>query len=467
MKGKIRFVTFAISKYGGIIQHIENKFQAFKDLGYDCDIILLDYVKTVSNNNTKNKIKNLEQGVFEKNMNIRSSYKGYSKSETTGYWSNPYFGWLLPETNILPALHKDTVQKFKELTEDVDLIIWSFAPTKNLKFKGFNWWHEFFDLPKTTKQILTIHDGYYDLRNQWSELLKGKVDFMECVHVTSLKACQNFSIPRFLNLDSRVVDENSFDNLTYKKDREFDFLSCHIFKTMKRMQFLVGSVPYIESDKILIGGSGVEQYKMSSEEKVYNQYMVHKKTDPDCEDFDIGKSLWKRAEENGMTFVGQLNKEEMTQFFQNTKFAIDISYSTHYAKYVKTHLNGFIIEAIINGCYPILTDYRDDNVEDDVVFNNLRAIYVSPKDTLKQIGTKISEVLEMSEEKYLEDTYHNLVFAMEYLSSLKNVENIIDVVFHNKKENVLTGQTTTELLSQAKKTMTEFFGYEGLSIFNL
>ena len=461
---KIRFVTFALAKYGGIISHIEAKYKAFKDLGHDVDIIVLDYIKDIPKNQFTNKLEKLESGKFQESLDIKSQNGGYSKSEVTGYWSNPYYGWLLPDTNRIPCLNPNSVDKFKEAVKDVDLIIWSFVPTKTSEAKGFNWWHKYFELPKKTRQILSVHDGYYDLRNSWSNLLKNKIELLECVHITSLNACDVFDIPRTLSLDSRYVSEKNFDNITYPKDREFDFVAAHIFKSMKRMEDLVAAVPYVDSESILVAGSGIELYYMmtDNEEKQKPKYTVSLKTDPDASNSDIGKSLWKRAEENGMTYLGIIENETVNDLLLNSKFAIDPSFCTHYAKYVNTHLNGFIIEAIVNGCYPILRNYRKDRVENDFIFQRLNAIYIPYDATPKEFGKYLNEALKMSEDKYLEGVYNNMELAMEILNPKSNMKKLLKTVFKGKTDDVLKGKSNDKIKSDAEKIMFDFFKYEKL-----
>ena len=461
---KIRFVTFALAKYGGIISHIEAKYKAFKDLGHDVDIIVLDYIKDIPKNQFTNKLEKLESGKFQESLDIKSQNGGYSKSEVTGYWSNPYYGWLLPDTNRIPCLNPNSVDKFKEAVKDVDLIIWSFVPTKTSEAKGFNWWHKYFELPKKTRQILSVHDGYYDLRNSWSNLLKNKIELLECVHITSLNACNVFDIPRTLSLDSRYVSEKNFDNITYPKDREFDFVAAHIFKSMKRMEDLVAAVPYVDSESILVAGSGIELYYMmtDNEEKQKPKYTVSLKTDPDALNSDIGKSLWKRAEENGMTYLGIIENETVNDLLLNSKFAIDPSFCTHYAKYVNTHLNGFIIEAIVNGCYPILRNYRKDRVKNDFIFQRLNAIYIPYDATPKEFGKYLNEALKMSEDKYLEGVYNNMELAMEILNPKRNMKKLLNTVFKGKTDDVLKGESNDKIKSDAEKIMFDFFKYEKL-----
>lgn len=463
---KIRFATFAIAKYGGIVAHIEAKFKALEEMGHDVDIIILDYLQNVPKAGYEKKVSELESGMYQDKLDIKSQNGGYALSEITGYWFNPYYGWLLPpDTNRIACLNREGLEHWKKAVEDVDLIIWSFIPTKTSEAKGFDWWHEYFDLPDSITQVLSIHDGYYDMRNSWTNLLKEKIAFFECVHITSYNACEVFDIPRLLNLDSRFID-NKIKNLAPMSDRPVDFFAAHIFKSMKRMEDLVSAVPYTELPRtIMVAGSGIELYYMMTEDRAKQKpkYTVSKKTDPDCLLEEEGMSLWERAEEHGMEYLGLISNEQVNYLLENCKFAIDPSFSTHYAKYVNTHLNGFIIEAIINGAYPVLRNYRDDVVENDIIFRDLKAIYIPHKATPKEFADYMNEALRMSEKDFKSDIEHNFKLAKKLLNPVINMERLISIAKNPDKISKLEkGEATFKIMDDGLKIMSEHFGYEEL-----
>jgi len=460
---KIKFVTFSIAKYGGIIGHIETKFEALKNQGHEVDIIILDYKKTLNTAGYEKKVRSMEDGSFQEKLEIKSQNGGYTKSDITGYWSNPYYGWLLePYVNIIPCLDKDSLELWYASVDDCDLLIWSFIPTKTSDAKGFNWWHLYFDLPKRIKQVLTIHDGYYDLRNTWTNLLKNKISFFECVHITSYNACEVFDIPRMLSLDSRKIP----DKLPYVplEQKSVDFFSAHIWKSMKRMDEFLLAIPYLHHEHItLVAGSGIELYYMMTEDKAKQKasYTVSKKTDPDCIDEHIGMSIFKRAEDYGMEFLGLIDTENVNYLLKNSKFAVDPSFCTHYAKYVNTHLNGFIIEAIVNGCYPILRNYRKDEIENDFIFQNLRAIYIPYEATPKEFARYLNDALKIRPKQYEEDIRHNFELAKSILNPEINMKNLIEVAGSRKMISELEiGKSNKKLRDNADSIMKDFFKYE-------
>ncbi len=463
---KIRFATFAIAKYGGIIAHIEAKFKALRELGHDVDIIILDYINNIPENQFNKKLEKLESGEFQDSLDIKSQNGGYVKSEITGYWFNPYYGWLLePNKNRIACLNPEGLEIWKRETKDVDLIIWSFIPTKTSEAKGFNWWHKYFELPKKIIQVLSIHDGYYDMRNSWTNLLKSKITLFECVHITSYNACEVFDIPRLLNLDSRYIDKEA-DEFVKFEDKPIDFFAAHIFKSMKRMEDLVSAVPHlVKPHSTMVAGSGIELYYMMTEnkEKQKPKYTVSIKTDPDCEKKDVGLSLWERAENHGMEYLGLIDNSTVNFLLSQSKFAIDPSFSTHYAKYVNTHLNGFIIEAIINGCYPILRNYRKDVVENDFIFAELKAIYIPHDATPREFAEYLEEARRMPVKKYKKDLKHNLELAKELLNPAVNMEILTTVVnSQSLLEELEVGKSTKKINDEAVKIMKNHFKYAEL-----
>jgi len=462
---KIRFATFAIAKYGGIVAHIEAKFKALQDLGHDVDIIILDYVNSIPENQYDKKLEKLESGDFQDSLEIKSQNGGYAKSEITGYWFNSYYGWLLkPNTNRIACLNEETgLDYWNKALEGVDLIIWSFVPTKTSEAKGFNWWHRYFEIPESIKQVLTIHDGYYDMRNSWTNLLKSKIKFFECVHITSYEACKVFDIPRLLNLDSRYIDDENTTPFLGMEERSVDFFAAHIFKSMKRMEDLVSAVPYLFKATTMVAGSGIELYYMMTDnvEKQKPKYTVSVKTDPDCLKKDVGKSLWTRAEEHGMEYLGLISNEEVNFLLRNSKFAIDPSFSTHYAKFVNTHLNGFIIEAIINGCYPVLRNYRKDVVEEDFIFRDLKAIYIPYDSTPAEFGEYLNKAKEMCPKKFKKDIRHNFELAKDLLNPNLNMQLLLEVVnAQSLIKQLEVGKSTKKIQDEAVKIMTSHFKYD-------
>jgi hypothetical protein len=464
-KLKIRICTFDIAKYGGIVKNVESRVQAFKEMGHDVDIIFLTYNKTIPINSYNKKIKDLEDGVWQDKQDYRSQAGGYTKSEITGYWRNSYYGWLLPPyTNRIPIFADNALELWHKALEDVDLVFWSFTPTKTKEAKGLNFWPKFFDLPERTKQVMAVHDGYFDIRNSWIRYLSEKITLLDCVHLSAYNCCDNFDIPRQLNFASRYIPDNL--HLTTMSERPVDFFAAHVFKSMKKMEDLLSLTPHLnKGSSMWIGGSGIELYYMTTtdESKFKPKYTASLKTDPDCDPDEIGMSLWERAKKHGMEHMGFMSNEDVYMVQKNAKFSVDPSFSKHYAQYSNTHLNGFTIEAIINGSYPVLRDTRglvEPKCEiEDIIHEELRAIYVPWDVTPKQFAGYLNEALKMKSEKYLEDIQHNFKLAQILFDPVINMKRVIDNSMSTKKLKRLScGENSEVVIKHSEKIMTEFFG---------
>lgn len=464
-KLKIRICTFDVAKYGGIVQNVEGRVKAFKEMGHDVDIIFLTYNKNLSVDVYNRKIKEFESGKWQKHQSDKSQGGGYEKSEITGYWKNSYYGWFLPpNTNRIPIFADNALELWHEAIMDADLLFWSFMPTKTKEAKEFSDWPKFFDLPKKIKQVFAVHDGYYDIRTSWVRYLAPKITYLDCVHVSAYNCCSNIEIPRFLNFASRYIP----DKLPFKplSERPVDFFAAHVFKSMKKMEDILSAVPHLEPEtSVIIAGSGIELYYMMAEDedKKKPRYMVSKKTDPDCKKKDIGLSLWERAVNYGMEHLGFMASKDVYFTQQNAKFCIDPSFSTHYAKYSHTHLNGFTIEAIINGSYPVLRDtkgiVKTDFEIDDIIYDELRAIYIPWNATPKEFASILNEAKNMSEKKFKRDIEHNFELAKALFDPKYNMLKVLEIAFN--KQAVLElecGTNSDKVLKDSEKVMTDFFG---------
>ena len=123
------------------------------------------------------------------------------------------------------------------------------------------------------------------------------------------------------------------------------------------MDELVRAIPYVAEEipehVTIVGGADIEYNYMTSIKKVKPNYLANKKSDPDLNDELIGERIWDMAEIYGMDYQGMLPKSTMDEYYKRSKYFIDPSWSTHYAQYNRTNINSSLIEAVINGCYPV------------------------------------------------------------------------------------------------------------------
>lgn len=468
---KILIADFEIAKYGGIIEHVTAKVKALKELGHEVDIVQITSSSTTQKR-YESKLKKLESGEFFEGLSNNSQNGGYEKDEATGYWKNNYYGFFLPPSNRVGAFESNALQRWNDIVKDVDLIMWNFMPTKSSVWNksNFDFWWKFFDLPTDrTKQIFIAHDAYFDVRASNISALKDKILFIECAHLAAYRCCANIGIPRVLMLNPRYFGDNTeLEYHTPPEDRGVDFFAAHIFKPMKHVEDLIKAVKYLPSTSTtVIAGSGIEQAYMVAEGKCKPNYLVSPKTDPDAEDKDYGRKIWDVAEEHGMQYLGQISTEDVNLFLRNSKFAVDPSWASHYAQYCRTHINGFIIEAMLNGCYPVLRDYAglckgSEDVE-DLLFENIRAVVIPHNSTPKQFAEALRNALSMPKDVYLEHTESNFNLVLDMFNAKTNMEDVLDLVRLSREEiyEVLEcGEDSENVKRITKELMTDFFGIE-------
>ena len=436
----ILIADFEIAKYGGIIEHVTAEVRALKSMGHHVDIAQLSVASTTQKT-YDNKLKEFESGRFQNKLKINSQNGGYEYDEATGYWKNNYYGFFLPPSNRIGVFEKNALERWENLVKDFDLIIWNFMPTKSSAWgKGdFSFWWKFYDLPTDKiKQMFIVHDAYFDVRASNITALKDKILFLECAHIAAYRCCEHIGIPRTLLLNPRYLDEKDKMPIKMMNKRETDFFAAHIFKSMKHVDDLIRAVPHLKNNTVKIAGSGIEQAYMVAPEKCKEVYKVSRKRDPDIDDKYLGEKIWDVGEKFGMEYLGQISGEEVRENLFNSKFAVDPSWAAHYANYCRTHINGFIIEAMLSGCYPVLRDYKGlvkDNGEEmyDPLFENIRAIIIPWDATPKQFADALKKALKMSPAKYLKDTKFNFELVHELFNAKTNMEEVIRLVKGGEK----------------------------------
>ena len=474
----ILFADFTISKYGGIVEYVAGMLKAFKALGHNVDVAQLS-PSSVSQKTYDKKVSEFESGEHQRKIKFHSQAGGYEKDETVGYWRNNYYGYFLPPSNRIGVYEKDAVIRWKNFALKFDIILWNFMPTKSSAWdkKGvkFNFWWKFFDLPSSVKMAFMIHDAYFDIRASNISAFKDKILFLGCAHLAAYQCCANIGIPRSLLLNPRYIDDNARMPIKAMQRRTQDFFAAHMFKSMKHMEEFIAAIPYLnkgvdEAFDVKIAGTGIEMNYMTSPTKTKQQYMCTLKRDPNLPNKLDGKiSLWNRAVKFGMEYMGQMAGTDVQDMLLNTKFAVDPSWSDHYSKYCRTHINGFIIEAMLKGAYPVLRDYRGlskESMENEIydpLYENIRAIIVPWNATPKEFGLALQKAATMSPKKFLKDTLHNFELVRELFNSKKNAEEIIRLCKGGRKrvrKELECGTDSNNVKRITNDIMENFYGIE-------
>ncbi len=474
---KVLIADFEIAKYGGIVEHVAAKVRALKALGHEVDIVQLSPSQTTQKFYDK-KIAEFKSGAFQNKIKINSQGGGYEYDEVCGYWRNNYYGFFLPPSNRIGVFEPDALERWHHLVEDVDLIMWNFMPTKSSAWNRdgmkFDFWWKFFDLPTDkVRQMFIVHDAYFDVRASNVTALKDKIMFLECAHIAAYQCCKNIGIPRTLLLNPRYLEDNEKMPIRMMNKRETDFFAAHIFKSMKHVDDLIRAVPWLnensydEEYSVKIAGSGIEQAYMVAPTKCKEPYKVSAKRDPDIHSSFYGQKIWDVGIKYGMEYLGQISGEQVRENLLNAKFAVDPSWADHYANYCRTHINGFIIEAMLCGCYPVLRDYRGlvKGGEEiyDPLFESIRAIIIPWDATPKQFAEALKEARRMSPAKYLRDTKYNFDLVHELFNAKTNMKEVLRIVKGGDKlvrEELECGQDSENVKRISSEIMEDFYGIE-------
>ena len=474
---KILIADFEIAKYGGIVEHVAAKVKALKALGHEVDIVQLSPSQTTQKFYDK-KIAEFKSGAFQNKIKINSQGGGYEYDEATGYWRNNYYGFFLPPSNRIGVFEPDALQRWHKLVEDVDLIMWNFMPTKssawNREGVKFDFWWKFFDLPTDkVRQMFIVHDAYFDVRASNVTALKDKIMFLECAHIAAYQCCKNIGIPRTLLLNPRYLEDDEKMLVRMMNKRKTDVFAAHIFKSMKHVDDLIRAVPWLnqnsydEEYSVKIAGSGIEQAYMVSPTKCKEPYKVSAKRDPDIHPSFYGQKIWDVGVKYGMEYLGQISGEQVRENLLNAKFAVDPSWADHYANYCRTHINGFIIEAMLCGCYPVLRDYKGlvKGGEEiyDPLFESIRAIIIPWDATPKQFAEALKEARRMSPAKYLRDTKYNFDLVHELFNAKTNMKEVLRIVRGGDKlvrKELECGRDSENVKRISSEIMEDFYGIE-------
>lgn len=474
---KVIIADFEIAKYGGIVEHVAAKVKALKALGHEVDIVQLSPSQTTQKFYDK-KIAEFKSGAFQNKIKINSQGGGYEYDEATGYWRNNYYGFFLPPSNRIGVFEPDALQRWHKLVEDVDLIMWNFMPTKssawNREGVKFDFWWKFFDLPTDkVRQMFIVHDAYFDVRASNVTALKDKIMFLECAHIAAYQCCKNIGIPRTLLLNPRYLEDDEKMPVRMMNKRKTDFFAAHIFKSMKHVDDLIRAVPWLnqnsydEKYSVKIAGSGIEQAYMVAPTKCKEPYKVSAKRDPDIHPSFYGQKIWDVGVKYGMEYLGQISGEQVRENLLNAKFAVDPSWADHYANYCRTHINGFIIEAMLCGCYPVLRDYKGlvKGGEEiyDPLFESIRAIIIPWDATPKQFAEALKEARRMSPAKYLRDTKYNFELVHELFNAKTNMKEVLRIVRGGDKlvrKELECGRDSENVKRISSEIMEDFYGIE-------
>ena len=314
---KIGIVLYEINDFGGIINHTEVLAKGFKELGHIVDLKIITSVKN------------------KKEPDERSLNDSYVKGEF-GLWYNQFKGWYVSKNE---NLYFKEVSKIKETLSKYDLIIWSIPVIpKSKSFSGFSEWQEFYNIP--AKQIAIIHDGNLQKLNSHFLEIQDKITGVACVHSCAYETSNILKTPRALILNPQII--KPIEDPDWDK-KEKGFLSPQTFKTWKRVEDTIKSIPFMDKDIFKgVAGDGIElkYLRTTNRDKMKSQYLIN------------GEPIWKTALDNGLEYLGVINNSKRDEYLRKYRTLIDSSDSEYYNSF-GGHFNRTVIEAMIQGCVPL------------------------------------------------------------------------------------------------------------------
>ena len=190
---KILMTMYQIQDYGGIINHVENLTQGFREAGDTVDIAMLCPKQRI--------------------MNVRSKRDDWQVNpKGTGYRYNQARGWTgLPK---IPYLHKTARERFRERTLQYDAVIWHIpVPTLNKDNKGVSEWVDLYH-PRA-KHFAIIHDGNFPNLYPHLHHIKDFFSGLICVH----EAAYYSTIRTGIGIPTKLI-VNPFDLTQWLRDPE-------------------------------------------------------------------------------------------------------------------------------------------------------------------------------------------------------------------------------------------------------
>ncbi len=325
---KILITTYKIQDFGGIINYNETLAKGLKDLGHEVDSLMF---------------KNKGRSGVQKSSN-HTGEAGWEFGEGLNVWMHQKSGWQgLEELN-----YTTDIGLWEYKVRDYDLIIHSISvPTATKQTNMDSDWIQIYD--HNTPQVCIIHDGNIQKLYPHLHFIKHKLMGLVCVHDSAFNSCEVMEVNRMLIPNPHNITKE-WSHTMPPWDRSNTVTSVQTFKRCKRADKFVRMVPHLfEKNNAVLCGTGIEYCYMTSEKKVKADYL-----EPD------GSRIWENAVKAGMDYRGVVNSDERTELFATSKLFLDFSFS-------KTHnshgsvFNRTMVEAMIQGCVPVMSDLTMQN----------------------------------------------------------------------------------------------------------
>ena len=407
---KIAIAEHPVNSQGGLLTWAENMVVGLREIGHDVEHIMLRHTTKVVDSDR-------DEGQY-----------GHWEPAVSGKIHTLY-GWKFDLSHIIPYKGKESLTRTLERLAGYDLVIWNVpVPTRQKCNQGNVVWPLLYKA--CAKNIGVIHDGNVESYS-WVALVEWTG--LACVHPCAFK--MSYFVPTKRTI---ILSPHNLEGIGKGRkwgERENSLLSIHTWKFWKRGDKLVRMIPYLKKDvRKVVGGKGIEQYYMSSEDKVKDIYTEN------------GIPIWKTALESGMEYIGPTTTSERDEWMRKMKVFVDYSWSEKYVPY-GAHINRTIVEAMINGMVVCTTE-----------MNHLPPLvmHMLPSGSIKE-AELIESILHISEGEYysiVEMNYETIkMFDRKVIA-----QQMIDLAYG--KDTGLYGKLEEGFLPDHTKRMAEIdFSY--------
>ncbi len=447
---KIALLLYPINDLGGIINHAEDLAWGFKELGHQVDLYFLYWKKTIKDTTEDEVVLDalVKQGLWSKGA--------------FGIVSQQY-GWKLKQEQKLNYFGEENIKRTIDKLQQYNLLIWETSvPSASGENKGNHDWLKLYS--SGIPNIGFMHDGNFRDGYPWLYAVMNQFHGLACVHDCAYNSAESIAIPRALILNPQNLDKYSC-GLPYEK-RENGFLSLQTFKKWKHVDDLVRAIPYMKpTTKKYLAGGGIEYRYMTSRDKIKEEYIAYAAYDPDLPS-NIRrqrKSIWVRALEHGMEWLGYISNEKRDDRLRKLRVLVDPSWSNKYSS-IGGHYNRTVVDAMFNNTVPVATSLGMLGTKgiSNVFKPDINFIPLKPNLTPKQYAQIIEYACNLSNKERNKIIESNKTILKLFDRKLI-AQQVIDLS-RGKPTGVLSkiekGTTSAKIKTESNKAIVEFFGEE-------
>lgn len=401
---KILQTVFDLMNYGGIVNYVEILAQAFRKLGHECEFVVL---RGSTRNSYMIKPDTLISGAYDSQIGSRAHVD-------TGWYGVPVFSYG-------DAIRR---KQWRKYARQFDLVIHQIP---NPKWDPQGNWKKLYDIDPP--QIIATHDAHY--RDLYPYLLDvaEKVIAITAAQEAGYNAIRWFP-SRLAFMGCPIFPLHATDQLRWDERRP-RMVSAHVWKRWKRMDLVLRAIPSLQSQNF-IAGDGIEARYMRSVEKCKPAYI----------------DIWKRAMRHGMDYRGFISPHKLARAYRHSRIMVDMSWSKVHES-LGNHFNYSTLEAINNGCIPLVTEESMREVNTHTMFTVGETHLEVPKDiTSKELAREIDKAIALPRRIARDMNQNGRIMLRQHHSATKVAQWFLDVLANKRAgiyDDKARGRITREI----------------------